>query len=122
MPVAETASTRKDPRGLPAPVPLTSSMRPVATLSPRERDAMWMLYARFYRGTSAARFHADLDDKDTALLLHDACGSLRGFSTLVTSSRDIAGVTVRVLFSGDTIVDREHWGSQSLAFGWLRHA
>ena len=32
------------------------------------------------------------------------------------------GKPVRVLFSGDTVVDEASWGQQSLAFGFIRHA
>ena len=97
-------------------------MRDVESLSPSERDAMWALYSRFYAGTSHALFAADLAGKRAALLLHDAAGALQGFSTLDWWERGFEGAPVRILFSGDTIIDRAHWGSQALAFNWLRFA
>jgi hypothetical protein len=36
--------------------------------------------------------------------------------------RTFDGRPVRVIFSGDTIVDERHWGQQALAFAWLRLA
>jgi hypothetical protein len=43
-------------------------------------------------------------------------------STLVTWELEFSGAPIRIVFSGDTIVEREHWGTQALAFGWPRHA
>ncbi len=31
------------------------------------------------------------------------------------------GRTIRYVFSGDTIIERAYWGSQALAFSWLRY-
>ena len=34
----------------------------------------------------------------------------------------MAGRNLRVIYSGDTIIDPAHWGSSALAFEWLRFA
>lgn len=122
MPVAQAAHSGFEARETSKSAPLTCTVRPVASLFPSEREEMWALYSRFYLGTSRERFREDLTEKDTALVLRDAEGQVQGFSTLVTWSSEFAGAPIRVLFSGDTIVEREHWGSQALAFSWLRHA
>ncbi len=94
----------------------------VATLAAAERAAMYELYARHYDAADAVRFQADLDDKRYAVLLHDEAGALQGFSTLAEYERDFAGRRIGVLFSGDTVIDAQHWGQQALAFAWLRLA
>src|SRR4030095_16178745 len=38
-----------------------------------------------------------------------------------TDSRRWRETPIRVLYSGDTVVDREHWGQQALSFAWVRH-
>lgn len=81
-----------------------------------------MLYERFYAGCSQERFLSDLDEKNTVLLLHDVQSALQGFTTMRWWEREFAGASVRVLFSGDTIIDRAYWGTQALAFNWLRFA
>jgi hypothetical protein len=82
---------------------------------------MYALFERYYLATSPDLFQSDLADKDTVFLLHDACGRLCGFSTLSTSRTQVGVKPIRIIFSGDTIIDRAHWGSQAFAFAWLRH-
>lgn len=93
-----------------------------AALAPSTRQEMYALYERYYEGTSYQRFAADLGNKDRVLMLRDAGGGLQGFSTLALYERAFLGESVRVLFSGDTVVDEHHWGQQALAFSWLRLA
>ncbi len=101
---------------------LSVALRPVESLDATEREAMWMLYSRFYAGSSRSLFLSDLDAKRAALLLHDSRGALQGFTTLAWWEQTFEGAPVRILFSGDTIIDRAHWGTQALAFNWLRFA
>lgn len=77
------------------------------------------LYLRHYDSGSHARFFADLAGKDEVILvLHD--DKIVGFTTFMQYRRDWAGRTIRVIFSGDTIVDAAHWGQQTLAFAWIK--
>ena len=82
---------------------------------------MWALYRRFYSGTRRELFERDLAQKDSLLLLHDAEQRIQGFSTIHVGLTEFEGAPVRFVFSGDTIVDRAYWGSQALAFTWLRY-
>jgi hypothetical protein len=94
----------------------------VATLDAAQHEAMYALYARYYDAASRERFLSDLADKRYVVLLHDQAHALQGFSTLAEYQREFDGRTIGVLFSGDTIVDTQHWGQQALAFAWLRLA
>lgn len=94
----------------------------LAALGEAERREMFALYERYYAATSYARFSADLADKGRVLLLRDEAGALCGFSTVAVYEREFRGARVRVIFSGDTVVDERHWGQQALAFAWLRLA
>ena len=84
--------------------------------------AMFELYASNYADTSDEIFRRDLERKTHVLLLTHADESLRGFTTLELYSSDAAGRPVRVLFSGDTVVDPAYWGSPALALEWIRFA
>jgi hypothetical protein len=46
-------------------------------------------------------------------------GELVGFTTLRVFSANHNGIPIRIVYSGDTIVDRQHWGQQELAFAWI---
>ena len=94
----------------------------VARLTEDDRRAMYALYERYYDSSSWALFARDLAGKDRVVVLRDETGALQGFSTLAIYERTFAGAPVRVLFSGDTVVDESHWGQQALAFAWLRLA
>ena len=82
---------------------------------------MFAIFQRYYLATSAERFDSDLSGKDALVILRDAGGRLRGFSTLAVTQCEFSGGPVRVVFSGDTIVERACWGSPALAFSWIRH-
>ncbi|HEY9765983.1 MAG TPA: hypothetical protein V6C82_06440, partial [Chroococcales cyanobacterium] len=45
-----------------------------------------------------------------------------GFSTLCLMEEEVENISVRAFFSGDTIIDRAHWGSMALEKTWSRFA
>jgi hypothetical protein len=94
---------------------------PVSGLQDSQRAEMARLYLASYEATSEALFLSDLAVKDESLLLY-ADDRLVGFTTLRVFEHDWNGEALRVVYSGDTVVDREHWGQQALAFAWIRHA
>lgn len=98
----------------------TSVFLPVAELEAKTRARMLDIFLRHYDGTSPTIFQADLQEKDEALLLY-ADGALAGFSTVCYYPFIWQGRRVNIVFSGDTIVSREHWGQQKLAAAWLAH-
>src|SRR5271163_458617 len=91
---------------------------PVSTLDDGTRERMFQVYLASYDGSSAHIFLGDLATKDEVLLVH-AADELVGFTTLRTFERDWNGRRVRVVYSGDTVIERAHWGQQSLAFAWI---
>lgn len=101
---------------------LTSEVRRVESLSNAERAELFDLFAAHYDAVTADRFAADLAAKHGVLLLRDAAGVIKGFSTQVTRTFEVHGEAVRVLFSGDTIIAPECWGTQELVRAWCRYA
>ena len=83
---------------------------------------MYDLYGSYYEATSIALFESDLSDKDFAVVLRDETGAVVGFSTLAILNTEIDGRCLRAIYSGDTIIERAYWGTQALAFTWLRFA
>lgn len=84
-------------------------------------DRLWGLFRRYYDDVTPERFADDLAAKDEIVLVETETGEAVGFSTLSVTDEGIDGRLVRVLFSGDTIVDRPYWGSQVFARAWIHH-
>jgi len=80
----------------------------------READiaAMERLYREFYVGADEADFRRDLEEKDYAIILRGT--GVCGFSTMKLV--EVAGM--RVLFSGDTVVETSQRGQWGLAGGF----
>jgi hypothetical protein len=91
---------------------------PRVELTRSERASMVRLLDAHFDGVTPAVFARDLGEKNWVLLLEDAAG-LRGFSTLLLYGTRVAGEAATVVYSGDTIVEREAWGSSALARCWI---
>ena len=106
----------------PASRRLSATVDPVATLDRGAIDEMFDLYATYYDATSRPLFVTDLATKDFVVMLREPSGRLGGFSTLAYLDTEAGGRRLRAIYSGDTIIDHAHWGTQALAFTWLRFA
>lgn len=82
------------------------------------RAAMHALMAAYFEDVTEAAFSADLDEKDSVLLLEDESGTLRGFSTILRYEETLDGRPVVVYFSGDTLVHPDFWGETVLPRLW----
>jgi hypothetical protein len=100
---------------------LKTITRTVGSLTQTERSAMHELMSAHYEAVTRDRFDRDLDAKDEVLILLDDRDAIRGFTTIAWNP---AGVLEDgdVLFSGDTIIDRECWGTQELVRAFCRRA
>ena len=90
----------------------------VAAIGLGLRERMYRLFSDYYDCVSRTQFDEDLTSKQFVILVEKA-GELIGFTTAVTADRPFEGHNIRVVFSGDTIVDHRHWGQQALAKAWL---
>lgn len=91
---------------------------PRAALGQDERAELFALLDRHFEGVQEAQFARDLDEKDWVLrVLHD--GRLVGFTTLQLYTAQAGGAPLNVIYSGDTIMAPEAWGSPALARGWI---
>ncbi len=101
---------------------LDASVEPIAVLDDRSVGAMFELYQTYYAGTTRALFETDLREKHMAVILREPSGALAGFSTLAVLDAVVDGRRLRAIYSGDTIIHHDHWGTQALAFTWIRLA
>lgn len=94
---------------------LAAACIPIGSLEKTDLPGLFDLYAAHFDGTSFPLFCKDLLAKDKIILMRNEEGIIKGFSTLELSNERISGKDIRVLFSGDTIIDRQYWGTQALS-------
>jgi hypothetical protein len=86
------------------------------------RLEMFNIMDLHYANTFPENFTADLEKKTHVIMLYDPeSNRLCGFSTQKIFPFKLNGEEILVLFSGDTIIRKEYWGSLqlSIAFGKL---
>jgi hypothetical protein len=76
--------------------------------------AMFELMDTFYDQMFYSNFIRDLSEKDYCILLLDEAGCIKGFSTQKLITVPLNGKEVHGVFSGDTIIHKEYWGSMEL--------
>ena len=101
-------------------MPLRGRVEEVARLSAETKSAMFALLDAHFLRVTRDGFERDLAEKRWSILVEDATtGRLVGFSTLVMLEGDVDGQPYRAIYSGDTIVDRAHWGDTELGRVWI---
>jgi hypothetical protein len=83
-----------------------------------QRDAMFALLSRHFEGVTRRQFESDLTEKNWVLEIRRD-GVLCGFSTLLMTKLEFEGIPITVIYSGDTVVAPEAWGSPVLARTWI---
>ena len=94
---------------------LTTRYQKVNTLSVQDIARMHALFEENYALSPLATFINDLEKKDGAFIVRKkSTQEIVGFSTLGIYTFELGGKQAKGLFSGDTIIDRNYWGSRSL--------
>lgn len=88
----------------------------VKELTEQQIRQMFDVFSGYFENIDHGRFINDMREKQWAIILSDpGSGEIKGFSTMMLMRETIDGRNIEVLFSGDTIVDKEYWGSTELA-------
>lgn len=91
---------------------------PRAELLLAQTDEMFELLSHYFDGVTQAQFARDLTEKNWVVLVRRDL-RLVGFSTLLVYETSFEGEPVSIVYSGDTIVAPEAWGTTALARGWI---
>ncbi len=83
---------------------------------------MFALYEANYDCAQQAVFNRDLEGKDYVILLAGRESRFAGFSTLAVYEENFEQNPLRVLYSGDTIIEPAFWGKNEFAMTWLQFA
>ncbi len=100
-------------------VNLTSQTIHRTELSPATIEEMFAVFSENFAQSPSEIFHRDLINKDWVILLHDEQCHVQGFSTLALYETDYCGQRISVVYSGDTIIRREYWGTPELPKRWI---
>lgn len=92
----------------------------VSLLSENDKEIMRRLMECYYENIQPENFFADLMEKDWALLLKSEDQSIRGFTTIKLYDIQVGTEPVRLVYSGDTIVEPSYWGDLELHRTWIR--
>ena len=99
---------------------LLSRTLPRLELSSEIIREMFNVFCENFERSSLEIFERDLKDKNWVILIRDTeCNALQGFSTLMLYEMNYQGKRISVVYSGDTIIRREYWGTPELPRTWI---
>jgi len=99
---------------------LVSQTLPRSELSSKVICEMFEVFCENFERSSLEIFERDLKDKNWVILIRDTGrNALQGFSTLALYEMDYQGKRISVVYSGDTIIRREYWGTPELPRSWI---
>src|SRR3989338_11240815 len=101
---------------------LTGEVRKISCLTCSEIEIMYSIMQKYYYNTKIESFKNDLQEKKDVILLKELIsGEIKGFSTIGLLKQVIDKKLIMALFSGDTIIEKECWGSNKLPKFWFRY-
>jgi hypothetical protein len=83
-------------------------------------NEMFAVFNESFEQTSPEIFQRDLNNKDWVILLRDEQNRIQGFSTLALHETEFESQKLSVVYSGDTIIRREYWGTPQLPSTWIK--
>lgn len=87
-----------------------------------ELNRMYHLFSQYYVGHPFDVFKRDLFEKDDVILLRDSqTKEIQGFSTILKVKINKDNKTYYGVYSGDTVVANEYWGSPALGIMFLKY-
>jgi len=97
---------------------LKYTLMPMNALTRVQRSEMYALMQANYNEMNESNFHSDLDKKQFVGIISDTSKHLQGFTTFAINPGDSGTEQYNILFSGDTVLSPEQWGSQIMMQGW----
>ena len=92
------------------------------SLQPFEVERMYAIFSKYYLNHTKEQFTRDLFEKDQVILLKDKkVKTIQGFSTLLKIDLTSQGHNAIGIYSGDTVLEKEYWGSKALGVAFLKY-
>ncbi|MBI2520389.1 MAG: hypothetical protein HYV97_08220 [Bdellovibrio sp.] len=94
---------------------LQSAIVPIADVSKTEKKEMFDLYFRYFENVTLDIFLDHISHKSHVIILTDQRShTIKGFCTCMVIKLNLAGENILGVFTGDTIIEKSHWGEQEL--------
>lgn len=101
---------------------LKSSCVSVKSLSDNDIEKMYRIYESNYSFVNFEEFQTDLIKKNAVIIVRTlVSGDIVGFSTIMDLELQYNGEKINGLFSGDTILEKQYWGSTALHKEFLQY-
>lgn len=95
----------------------------VREVSSGDLNTFFDIYNRHYDAVCFEQFKSDFSEKDFVIILKEEdSGKIKGFSTIALYDRIVCGKRIKLLYSGDTVIEKSHWGQQELLKTWCNIA
>lgn len=100
---------------------MKSLILPIKNLTPEQIKVMYSLMMQYYENVSESNFIKDLEKKQKVILLLNQKKEIKGFSTITQEELVVDQKPFLALFSGDTVLDKDHWGNGALEMAFGRY-
>lgn len=97
---------------------LTASRLNISELSESQILEMFSLMKNYYNHVNLSEFKNDLLEKDILIILKDDSNHIQGFSSQKIFPFSFRNQILRIVFSGDTVIDKKFRGSLELPIAW----
>lgn len=95
---------------------------PLEKIQLKDLFEMYALFSQYYDNVDFDTFARDLSKKKFVILVREkTSGRLGGFSTIIELPLALGKQKAIGVFSGDTVMHKDHWGSSSLQFAFFTH-
>lgn len=105
----------------PARRPTLSRIVTPTQIEPSQRARMYELLSHHYENVSPTKFEADLDDKDSVVLIEDDLQRIQGFTTSRVLWSVDENPPVAAVYSGDTLLSPDYMGERAWLSTWAKH-
>lgn len=113
------------PRVLPLVEPrkkVRAEIVEVTALTKSDKERMYDVFSKYYNNHNLTTFLRDLSEKNHVILLRDAADRrIQGFSTLLKVEINNSGKRAIGIYSGDTVLEKEYWGTAALGVSFLKY-
>ncbi len=99
---------------------LKSNVIKVDEITYQNKLRMFNIMNDVYNGTTFEKFISDLANKNYVLMLYDSNNLIQGFTTIQIYDENFEGKPVKILYSGDTVIDQKARGDIELMRAWWR--